>query len=294
MMIKGLQILFFAFSLRRGFAQEEVPGEAADSDVINNWFQQGTSDDPMFQTMNEELQILEQRELSRSGISDFETDRLGWLRRMKELKRVVLWLQHDPRFGQFCYYGCWCLPDGNHGFTKGIGKPVDNVDKSCHHQYRCYHCAKKDYGANLKHGCDPAKTKYRYQLTWDPNNKRDVWARGVQCLDNFGNSEAESCSRAICECDRALAYSLREHVPEWILDNHSTWGPFNKTEQCTRQRNGAGNVGEEHCCGDYENGVRFPYRDQNGLRGCCGRKTYDTQTLQCCGDNTLKGYGHLC
>lgn len=293
-MVQSVKILAVCAFLRDTRCQETAV-EAASNEVIDEWFDQGTVDDPMFQEMNQELQVLQQRELSRSGISGFETDRLGWLRRMKELKKVVLWLQHDPRFGQFCYYGCWCLPDGNHGFTKGVGKPVDNVDKSCHNQYRCYHCAKKDFGANLKHECDPAKTKYNYRLTWDPTNKRDVWARNIECLDSFGNGDNESCSRAICECDRALAIQLREHVQEWVLEKHSTWGPFNKTEQCTKQKgNNGGNKGEEQCCGDYQDGVRFPYRDNSGMRGCCGRKTYDTQTLQCCADDTLKGYGNMC
>lgn len=278
-MQRTLQVLS-VLSAKHLQASQIVP---ASTDSIDQWFDQGTSGDEMFQMLQTELSHLERKSLTRTGINPYEDERVGWLRRMKELKRVVLWLQHDPRFGQFCYYGCWCLPDGNHGFTKGIGKPIDNVDRSCQNQYRCYHCAQKDFGENLKHECRPEKTKYKYELTWNPDNKKDVDQRDVVCLDQWNNSDQESCSRAICECDRALAISLRTSVQEWMVNNHQKWGTFNATEGCVKSEpNGSGNGGEEHCCGDYTNGVRFPYRDRNGQRDCCGTKTYNTGVLQCC------------
>ena len=231
------------------------------------------------------------------------------LRRLKQLKQLVLWLQPEPRFGMFCYYGCWCLPDAGHGFVKGIGKPVDMVDRSCQTQHRCWSCAKKDYGEK----CSPERTKYSFELTWDVNDKRNTEKRGIICKDpwveeNDPNMTLEqkkevarlNCKRSICECDKKLALNLRKHTPNiWDVNNHSKWGSFDKPAQCVRNdfsnENGSGqnqNEDSDTCCGTYEDGTRQPFQSKNGKRACCGQKTYNTKVLECCRDDVLKRKDH--
>ena len=33
-------------------------------------------------------------------------------RKFRNLKVLVLWLQLADQFGRYCYYGCYCLPEG--------------------------------------------------------------------------------------------------------------------------------------------------------------------------------------
>ena len=33
-------------------------------------------------------------------------------RKFRNLKILVLWLQKEQKFGKYCYYGCFCLPEG--------------------------------------------------------------------------------------------------------------------------------------------------------------------------------------
>ena len=33
-------------------------------------------------------------------------------RKFRNLKVLVLWLQIADQFGRYCYYGCYCLPEG--------------------------------------------------------------------------------------------------------------------------------------------------------------------------------------
>ena len=52
----------------------------------------------------------------------------------------------------------------------------------------------------------------------------------------------------------------------------------------TKSGPGAGSPTE--CCGDYP--FRFPYKTLNGERGCCQKRTYNTNNLNCCTDGRVK------
>ena len=43
---------------------------------------------------------------------------------------------------------------------------------------------------------------------------------------------------------------------------------------------------EKKCCGDYP--LRFPYRPNNGERGCCVDRTYPSSLMSCCVDGSVK------
>ena len=46
------------------------------------------------------------------------------LRKFRQLKISVLWLQKEQKVGRYCYYGCYCLPEGSHNIAAGgYGKP---------------------------------------------------------------------------------------------------------------------------------------------------------------------------
>lgn len=79
-------------------------------------------------------------------------------RRFQQMKTLALWLQREPRFGKYCYYGCYCL-DWVHRLEEpenvpaGKGVPVDSVDEACKVQTDCYWCAMNE----LKRAC---KTRF--------------------------------------------------------------------------------------------------------------------------------------
>ena len=62
-------------------------------------------------------------------------------RKFRNMKILVLWLQEAKKFGRYCYYGCYCLPEGSHNIAMGgYGKPVDNIDRACFNFKQCYKC----------------------------------------------------------------------------------------------------------------------------------------------------------
>merc|ERR1712203_1254500 len=54
------------------------------------------------------------------------------IRKFRQLKIMVLWYQNEQKFGRYCYYGCYCLPEGSHDIASGgYGKPLDEIDQAC-------------------------------------------------------------------------------------------------------------------------------------------------------------------
>jgi hypothetical protein len=60
-------------------------------------------------------------------------------RKFRQMKILVLWLQNSKKFGRYCFYGCYCLPEGSHNIAAGgYGKPQDSIDKACFDFKQCY------------------------------------------------------------------------------------------------------------------------------------------------------------
>merc|ERR1719450_1873272 len=71
------------------------------------------------------------------------------LRKFRQLKISVLWLQKEQKFGRYCYYGCYCLPEGSHNIAAGgYGKALDGIDKACFDFKQCYKCLIDEHEVN--------------------------------------------------------------------------------------------------------------------------------------------------
>lgn len=233
--------------------------------------------------------LLNELDMFRS-VGDTSSDRSMFLRRLKQLKSLVLHLQPEHRFARYCFYGCWCLPDAGHKIhSPGYGTPMDPVDASCKRQSQCYDCAKLDHPGR---DCVADKIQYKYTLNYDAADPTNHWKKSITCDDdpmtgkNGGKSEKASCRRAICECDKALAEDLRENFEYWQVGHHATQGNFVPTAECFRDQSpGPGSEGPPQCCGS-SYATRFSYKTMNGQRGCCGDKTYDSTIQECCNEET--------
>ena len=74
------------------------------------------------------------------------------IRKFRNLKILVLWLQKEQKFGRYCYYGCYCLPEGSHNIAAGgYGTPVDNIDKACFDFKKCYKCLIDEHEVHHPH-----------------------------------------------------------------------------------------------------------------------------------------------
>ena len=256
------------------------------STEIDSMVKNACQGDKMCISLMNELDLLD---LERST-----SDRANFLRRLKQLKALILHLQPAHHFARYCFYGCWCLPDADHTIEgNGVGQPIDEVDASCKRQASCYECAKMDHPGRE---CVADKVQYSYALNVDSNDPEDHWKKSIECLDepNSGKNgawnEKSSCRRSICECDKKLAEDLREHFHVWTHENHQIQGSFDPVAQCLKTPgNGNGADGEPECCGEYPN--RFPYKTNQGARMCCGDKTYDSSLFECCSDANIAALG---
>merc|ERR1712226_876964 len=91
-------------------SQDLPPRAVANQTTVDEWFMKGYDDMfAMFHKQLNEANGLLTKALMRSSGSDIRRaeDNLNQLRRFKQLKEFVIWLQRVPKFGRYCYYGCW-------------------------------------------------------------------------------------------------------------------------------------------------------------------------------------------
>jgi hypothetical protein len=161
------------------------------------------------------------------------TDEIGGIKRFVELKQLTSFLQkYDKRISRYCFYGCWCLPEGAHSFVAGEGRPVDLVDKACQELWFCYTCAKQEFRGTFQgkyKECTPDKQRYKFKLTMDKSRPGKYEYRDIKCTDKWWipmDSKAKwksNCAKAICECDRGLAKKLGKWSLKWDKSRHRIW-----------------------------------------------------------------------
>merc|ERR1712176_1306105 len=142
-----------------------------------------------------------------------------FIQRFLQLKYAILFLQKHKKFGRYCFYGCWCLPNGSSDLGFGTGPPIDDIDRSCREFATCYNCL---YNTEIGRGCDEDRPgRYTIKGRMDPVTKQKY----LMCMDPPG-----SCKRMRCECDKNLAEKLQEYESQWNIQNHRRWEvlPLNK------------------------------------------------------------------
>ena len=223
------------------------------------------------------------------------------LSRTKMVQNMIMYMQDVPLFGKFFNYGCHCFTGGIRDmFATTVpqqhAKPVDQPDNMCRNHERCHQCVKFDHGAR----CDAHKG-YRFEARQDSV----TGSKYITCLN-----ENDSCQKAHCECDKALAYDLAEYEYIWSLLNHREWSNFDPANRCivadsTKEIKARMVVDVQlklaqkeddkasmECCGEYPR--RYPYHpvdDKGNVRECCGSTPFDPYTKECCLDGTPRQFG---
>jgi len=207
------------------------------------------------------------------------------LNRFKNLKAMVMTLQpvQVTVFGRYCYYGCWCLPNGQHNLAAGYGQPVDPIDEVCKEFALCYKCLDMDFAGN----CNPEARAYR----WGQRRDQNGVTYDLACKDQVDKGPNHRCKRYTCECDRVLAIGLGNTWMLWNESYHARWGGFDREANC--ETDCVGCLPQDDCCGaygeastGYQNTVtRRPYASTSTTSGCCGDVYYySTVNDECCMD----------
>lgn len=163
------------------FYKIQANSVVANQSVVDAWFKKGHDDMyQMFENQLEEANMRMTMALARSSspeVIERAENHLQQLRRFRQLKEFVIWMSRIPKFGKYCYYGCWCLPGGAHEDVAGKGEPRDNIDLSCKIQTQCYECANID--PDTRNGCNPDRARYSYTFTQDENDPMNVLGRDI-------------------------------------------------------------------------------------------------------------------
>lgn len=176
------------------------------------------------------------------------------LRKFRQLKISVLYLQKEKKFGRYCYYGCYCLPEGSHNIAAGgYGKPLDSIDRACFDFKQCYRCLIDEHAGESKE-CKGEDVGYRMDLTTDDDGNKSI-----ECTN-----KVNSCRYNVCQCDKALAEKLAQFEDTWDESLHSVRGGFKREDNCTKPKGGLHRF--EECCGDT---TTFPFNQPRRSNQCC-------------------------
>ena len=158
--------------------------------------------------------------------------------------------------------------------TMGKGKPADDRDVTCKAHKECMHCASEKYGANRDDKCLGEFVSYRYSTS------------------NGCKNDANTCERAICECDVAFAKAQLAVKNTYNEQYHHSFGNFDPTDQAncpfgpslsSGSSSGPGSgssSADKKCCNNADKSTNF--------------KLYNANKQQCCSDGSLKELGQFC
>lgn len=185
-------------------------------------------------------------------------------------------------------YGCWC--SFSDPVVKGHGEPQSDLDASCKDLHMGYECARMDEELCIAH--EVAYTSILTTLTLTGNNYLE-FIQFVPTMegkvrtdlmeqDCTANNAGDQCAIYACIIEAnfvvsAYFYTFAAEVNGVDDQNVYHINGFNAETQCVVK---GPSGGDKACCGSYP--TRFPYGTKNGLRKCCGNKTYDDSILQCC------------
>merc|ERR1739848_469618 len=169
---------------------------------------------------------------------------------------------------------CWCFFNERHSECRGL--PSSNLDHMCKMLADCYTCAVMD-GESDGHTCVPYDIDYQSGV----GSGSDLYD---SCKEqNVETAEDGWCAARACTCEgtfveNLLAYFIgggtavtKAGTPDLCED------AFDLEANCPVTK---GPPSEKACCGTYP--ARHPFKTLGGDRGCCGTRTYNELTADCC------------
>ena len=175
--------------------------------------------------------------------------------------------------GMLNQYGCWCYFEDDHG--SGRGQPVDEVDKFCKTLHDGYSCILMDTEA-WEDECIPWETDYESAMGMGGLNGMTMSELQNECEVKNGEG---TCASLTCAVEGWFVQSFFLYSVNGGTLNQEMMhsNGFDVNDSCPIKQ---GEFSEKECCGQYPE--RFPFKTSNGVRGCCGQRTYDSQMYKCC------------
>lgn len=169
---------------------------------------------------------------------------------------------------QLLQFGCWLqLANEDAWIVSNKGDPVNELDAAGRQWYKCHQCTSVDES---------------HCMGISQNYGSPVYDKKTKSFSCPG--QPNTCDYNACSCDVQLAEDLSSLVDYYYDEFNSETGIFDPKQKCLAATgNGAGMA--DQCCGNYP--LRFPFHSDNGKRGCCNGKTFDSSNMMCCADGNI-------
>jgi len=232
-----------------------------------------------------------------AGIAQMEAHLIDLLTDRPSTRGAAFTAFFRDQISQIIDSGCWCVFDDDHYTARGT--PVENdVDVMCKALHHGYDCAKMDAKALGDNACVPWHVDYVANSGLTTHKPKMV----EEC--RFNNGGADNCATFACAVETNFVYKVFEYMQSNTFN--TTWkheNGFSQSESCglpvqgttlappvtvahvdLKPRDPASDY--KQCCGELPE--RFTFRHNNGERACCVNKTYDSGSLSCCADGSVK------
>lgn len=169
-------------------------------------------------------------------------------------------IEFDER--KYWTYGCNCHVLGDRPMSDpGFGPPVDKLDSVCKQYKDCNKCAREKYGD----ACIGELVQYQYGHT----NKN-----GLKCQD-----DANTCERALCECDAQFARDHAKAEEVFDLKYHSFYASENGGSWVARDEcpQSGGAPHDPQCCTNSDSTKPF--------------QIYNAHQKECCANGSISPKG---
>ena len=154
----------------------------------------------------------------------------------------------------------------------GGGKPVDALDIACKAHKECLNCAQEQFYF-LGNTCLSELVTYTHKTM---NSE-------INCTN-----DANTCARAICECDLAFAKAHAQVASNYKVQYSFWFGSFDSTDP-------------DNCLSDPNNYIVPTMMPIPADWQCCTNSDttksfhlYNANTQKCCTDGSLEEFGYLC
>ena len=175
-------------------------------------------------------------------------------------------------------YGCWCYLD--YASTKGRGRPANEVDNACKLLNDGYQCAIMD-GEDENKPCEPWSVDYTAAAVGDIATIQN------SCNRNNRKGRDALCKRRACMVETLFVSSIFTFLLSGdVVLQHETYNHqfgFDVQAECPISGD---QPSTKQCCGTYP--LRYPFKELDGARKCCGEKTYNSMNSQCCPGEVVK------
>jgi len=144
----------------------------------------------------------------------------------------------------------------------------------------------------MQHGFECAVLDTPGCVPWDISYESHSFSPTAENvhLPCYENNAGDECKTAACIIEANFLanifkafFQMRQRPADMFIHKNG-FDPENSCPYSAMKPSWS--AGDKECCGTHPE--RYPFMAENGLRGCCGERTYNSGVMDCCEDGGIR------